>query len=311
MSSGSKPSDGRQGMILVVVLWAIAMMTVAVVALSAYAQKSVGFASLEADQLRTTMALNAGIEIGEALILERKPADRVFFDGTEVMTDIGGGRQVSVSVMDASGLADINRAKPELLEALAKQASASSDGIVPLVAEILKLREAQQKDNAPATGEAPKPPQPQQTQQPAKEAAADEEKSLPALFYATAQLYGLAGAEPEAVDKLLPLISLYSSDGKINPMVAPRVILNSIPDLTPAETGTLLQARSRQQWNTKAVQAVLAEHKDYLAIGESRVFIVEVTARGGPGLLAGRKLQATVLFDESDDGPFQVLAWSW
>lgn len=311
MSAELKLRDAQRGMILVVVLWAIAMMTVAVVALSAYAQKSASFSGLEADQLRTAMALDAGIEIGKALILEKKPADRVFFDGTEVLADIGGGRQVSVSVMDAAGLADINRAKPELLEALAKQASGSSDGILPLVAEILKLREAQQKDNAPSASGQPKPQPPQQTQQPADENASAEEKTLPALFYSTAQLYGLEGADPQAVDKLLPLISLYSSDGKINPMAAPRVIMNSIPDLTPADAGTLLQARSRQQWNTKAVQAVLEQHKNYLAIGESRVFIVEVTARGGPGLLAGRKLQATVLFDESDDGPFQVLAWSW
>jgi general secretion pathway protein K len=288
MNATPQDDNNSRGMILIVVLWAIAMMTVIVVALSAFSQKSLVHAGVETDRLRTEMALEAGIDIGAAMILARKAEDRVFLDGSAVVTDIGGQRLVEIAVMDAEGLVDINRADRKLIEALA--ASVDPAGAVAVVEGIMKLRLARPSK---------KPERPEQQQPP------------PPAFFSTAQLYALEGADAAIVDKLLPFISLYSVEGKINPMAAPVEVMQLIPGLTPEEAEILATARTQRQWNNQAVPGILVRHNRYLDVGASNIFVIGVKAISGRGLISGSRMQAVVIVDETAKVPFRILAWSW
>jgi general secretion pathway protein K len=295
-------NGNSQGMILVVVLWATAMMTVIVVALSAFAQKSGSLAGLEADRLRTQMALEAAIDVGKAMILSRPPNARVFFDGAPATVDIGDRRMVSVAIMDAAGLVDINRADGELLQGLAARLDPSGGNLADLVEKIVQLREAG-KPKA-AVNQAPLQNQ---------EAASGDGTTQPvqAQFVSTLQLFGLEGAEPEAVNKLLPLVTLYSVDGKVNPMAAPDLVIQSIPGLKLAEAETLAAARKRGQFDNPAVQNVLAQYSKFLAVREAKIFMISATAVAGRGMIAGSRSQAVVILNDTANQPFRVLAWSW
>jgi type II secretory pathway component PulK len=310
MSSAPTGENNSRGIILVVVLWAIAMMTVIVVALSAYSQKNLSLAGVETNRLRSELALQAGLDVGEAMILARRPEERVFFDGTPVTADIGGERLVELEIMDAAGLADINRADQALIAALMARLELSEEGTKVIIDAIMKLREARlaKKDGEPTSQQQL---QQQQLQQDAATAPAEGQPPLPAIFFSTAQLYGLDGADPADVDKLLPFISLYSSAGKVNPMAAPEVIMRSIPDLAPEQIETLYAARQRKQWKAQDVEDILAEHENFLAVGGSKVFVIGVKVVSGRGLIAGSRLRAIVIADEAGKAPFQVLAWSW
>jgi general secretion pathway protein K len=284
----ARPHDdsNSRGMILIVVLWAIAMMTVIIVALSAYSHKSLVNAGVETDRLRTELALEAGVDIGAAIILARKVEDRVFLDGSTVTTDIGDQRLVEVAVMDAAGLVDINRADQKLIEVLA--ASIDPSGAVAVVEGIMKPRLVRLN----------KKPEPQ-------------EQPPPPAFFSTAQLYALEGADAAVVDKLLPFISLYSVEGKINPMTAPAEVMQLIPGLTPQEAEILAAARTQREWNNQIVQDVLVRHNKYLNVGQSNIFVIDVKVVSGRGMISGSRMQAVVIVDEAAKVPFRVLSWSW
>lgn len=298
-------AGSSRGMILIVVLWAVAMMTIVVVALSAFSQKSIATAGVEADRLRTEMALAAGIEAGKAIILAARPEDRVFLDGQAVTVEIGNGRAVRISVRDAAGMVDLNRADPELIEAFGARLEAAIPGVQSILEDVMKLRGNQTKEKEEATAQ---PPETGET------ASGDPPAPLyqPAILISTLQLYGLANADPAAVDKLLPLITLYSVDGKVNPMAAPVEIMSAIPGLQPKDAAVLADARKLRQRDSEAVQEVLAAAPKFLGIGQARVFNIAAAVVSGSGVIAGSRIQATAILDEGSAGPaFQILSWSW
>jgi general secretion pathway protein K len=288
MNRKAAQGDPSQGIILIVVLWVVAMMTVIVVALSSYSQKNVALAGLEADRLRTETALQSGIDVGVALILATNARDRVFFDGAAVAADIGGGRQVELNVRDAAGLIDINRANGALLNAMGLMLELPRESVAALVEKIIGQR----------------PP-------PKEDAGNAEKQLLPAVFMAPSQLYGLDGSDPGMIGTMLPFVSLYSTDGRINPMAAPDLIMQSIPGLTPENRSILAEARQRKQWKTPAAQAVLERHAQFLSVNDARIFIIDVKLVSGDGLIAGSRVKAVAAVNDSGDVPFHILAWSW
>jgi type II secretory pathway component PulK len=113
------------------------------------------------------------------------------------------------------------------------------------------------------------------------------------------------------VDKLLPFISLYSVEGKINPMAAPAEIIQLIPGLTTQEAEILVAARTQRQWNNQIVQDILVRHNKYLNVGQSNIFVIDVKVVSGRGMISGSRMRAVVIVDETAKVPFRILAWSW
>ncbi len=297
-------------MILLVVLWSIALMTVIVVALSAFAQKSISAAGVETDRLRSELALEAGLAVACGLILGRKPEDRAYLNGTPAAADIGDGRIVEIAVHDASGLVDFNRADPALLLALTERLDLGQDQKTALQAAIKSVRQtdAVEGTKVQPTEASGRPAQPPESEQPAE---TSEKKPEPPALFSTAQLLSFEGVTPKVLDKLLPFITLYSSDGKVNPMAAPALVLESIPELSPGERKVLMEAAARRAGQSNAVQDILAEREAFLAIEEPRTFVIGLKILAGPGLIAGSRLTASIVLDGSGKSPFQVLAWSW
>lgn len=299
--SAVKPTSSERGMILVVVLWTVSMMTIIVVALSVYAQRSLSLASVETSRLRTETALKSGVEAAGAMILGIKPRQRIFADGTPERVDLGGGRIADISIRDATGLIDINRAQAPLLAGLFARVSGPDAATQKSGERIVEWRELNGggEKKPGAAGEV------------AVEEGEKKENEPPPVFFSVAQLYGIEGLEPAALDKIMPYIALYSYGGRINPMAAPEAVLQSVPGMEAADIAALLEARSRRNAEDPAVQGILAKYEEYLTVAESSVYLVTVKTLSGDGLIAGSRLQATIVLDASGQVPFRVLAWSW
>jgi general secretion pathway protein K len=297
----------QRGMILVIVLWAVAMMTIVVVALGTYAQRSLSLAGVETGRLRTEMALKSGVDTAAAMILGTEAKLRIFADGSAVRVDLGGGRLVDIAIRDATGLIDINRATAPLLAGLFARLSGSEADPAKFGELIVAWRE----ENGGGEKTPAEPVAGQKTAQVAGEETDQKESGSPPVFFSVAQLYGIAGLEPAEIDKLLPYLSLYSHEGRINPMAAPDAVLRSVPEMEAADIAMLLEARTRRNIDNPDVQRILAKYESFLTLSESSVYLVMVNAVSGGGLIGGSRLQATIVLDAGGPVPFRVLAWSW
>ena len=316
MTGGPHEDTGRQGMILIVVLWAVSLMTLTVVALSAISQKSLSLAGAETDLLRSELALEAGTAAAYAMIIAETPENRVYFNGQPVKLDTGGGRIVEISIRDASGLIDLNRADPVLIEQFMKKNASDPVAAGLLIEAIAALRPATKPGQDANAGDGRQNQQQLANQATAGQPGANQTESAarptPVAVAAIGQLYGIDKVPDAVLDKLLPLITLYSSQGgKVNPMAAPKEVLLSIPGLSERELGIFETARKRRQWQTPEVQTAISALEKFVAVGEARSFVVSVKLLEGPGLIAGGSLMSTVVADESSGLAFQVMAWSW
>ena len=327
--TGMQENQATQGMILIVVLWAVSLMTLTVVAISALSQKSLSLAGAETDRMRSELALEAGMAAAQALIMAEKPENRVYFNGSPQVLDLGSGRLVEISIRDASGLLDLNRAEPGLIEQFIKRNVEVQEAGGVLLKAIRELRPDSANENGQDSNtgagtspqaqslQAQRQEQPRQststaTGQSTPEQTEKSPRRPPPAFASTGQLYGIAGVPDEVLDKLLPLITLYSSqEGKVNPLAAPDQVLLSIPGLGARELKLFETARQKRQWRTAVVQASLGTLEKFLAIGTARSFVISVKLLKGPGINATSHLTASVVSDETGRQAFQAMAWSW
>jgi type II secretory pathway component PulK len=320
MTRAGDREEGTQGMILLVVLWAVSLMTLTVVAISALSQKSLSLAGVETDRLRSELALEAGMAAAEAIITGEKPEARIFFDGTPKTLDLGIGRRAEISIRDTSGLIDLNRADPVLVEAFVKRNADDPMAAGMLIEALAKLRPEPKPEASDSAANA----NVQNRSQPAPQGQDEDSRAVPApqgeaterpaarLFASIGQLYALEGISDEVLDKLVPLITLYGSQsGKINPLAAPTAVLLSIPGFDEKLLKVVETARKDRQLQGTAFQAAMLATEKYLAMGEARCFSITVKLVDGPGLIAGSRLSATLVLDDSGNEPFQAMAWSW
>ena len=320
MTGEGDKDEGTQGMILLVVLWAVSLMALTVVAISALSQKSLSLAGVETDRLRSELALEAGMAAAQAVIMAETPETRIFFDGTPKILDLGAGRRVEISIRDASGLIDLNRADPVLVESFVKRNADDPIAAGMLIAALAKLRPEPKPEadtgatTASGQNQSQPPPQQQEQTSGATQARQGEaaERSIPRVFISFGQLYGLEGIPDAVLDNLLPLITLYSSQGgKINPLAAPDAVLLAIPGFDERLLNVVETARKDRQLQGAAFQAAMIGMDKYLATGEARCFSIAVKLTGGAGLISGSRLSATLVLDDSGNEPFQAMAWSW
>ncbi|MCB1379281.1 MAG: general secretion pathway protein GspK [Alphaproteobacteria bacterium] len=321
---GPAATPSTRGIVLVVVLLSIAIMSVIVMALSAFMQRNLAEVSVEADRLRSEFALRSGLETAKAFVAAREARQRALFDGTPFDAGIGGGLQVTIAIRDAAGLVDLNRADPKLIEAVAAAAGLPADQASSLAAKIAELRKAAAAQNPEATPQAPARTRAAATATTADDTAdqagdqsatADEtpaQEDIEPVFFSPAQLRQIIDMSENDYDKILPFIGLYSATGKINPLAAPDLVLESIPGMAPGDIETFAGARRSGQWESDArIKEIQERLKDFVEVSEAKAFAIDVTLRSGAGIIAGRKVSAVVLLGSGRGMPFQTLAFSW
>jgi general secretion pathway protein K len=281
--SEQSPAQER-GVILVIVLWTVAMMTVVIAALSTNVRTSANLAGTETRRLKTEMLLEGGIDVAAGTIIASGDQVQRLADGHASQIDLGNGNLAQMKIIDAGGFVDINRADDALLGNIIGRVTGSAETGKAVAGQITQWRSS------------------------TVESAEDSE---PSAFISTAQLYNVKGIDRKVVASLLPFVSLYSKEGRINLTAAPEQVIASIPDINPVELETLLNARSQRNWEGKDVKDILDTLGDYVSLDPTNVYIVDLELISSADLIPGSHLRATVLIDSAATVPFHVLSRSW
>jgi general secretion pathway protein K len=307
---------GERGMILLVVLWTVAAMTVVAVALSAYVQRNIGVAGTDMAQLRSDLAVKSALNAGVAVVWSLKPEDRRFLAGAVQRLPLGGGVVADVALAEATGRADLNRAAPELLQNLFIAALGSEGRGKALLGAVMSLRP---KADAPAgksgdgksigagNGTAADAAAPTD----ATTASDSKPPEQPPGFQTALQLLAFTEIAPADLQRVLPLVGVVSRGGLVNPLSAPPEVLRAVPKMSDADFATIMAARKNHDASSENLKAAVGRYAGTLSLDPSRVFQVSAKIVAGPGLIAGSRGAATILLTPDGAKPFQTLAISW
>jgi general secretion pathway protein K len=306
-----RKSSGERGMILLVVLWTLALMSVVAVALSAYLQRNIRVAATDRLELNTELALRSGFNAAAAALWAMKPEQRATLLGFERKLNLGGGITATAVFTEATGRADLNTAGIDLLRNLFTAATGSEAKGKNLAAAVVEARggeegaSTQGGDNR-SVADASQPA----TASGEREGADGPPQKGPA-FQTPLQLQQLPGALPDDVNRILPFVGVLSRRGKINVFAAPLPVLQAVPGLSRTDRDIILKARAGGDAKGEALNAVLQKFPDLLTVEASRAFIVDVKLDPGPEIIANRSAFATILLTPDGAKPFQLLALSW
>jgi len=299
--------ERERGMVLVAVLFAVAIMSVLVVAGSALSRAGIASQGLEQRRLASQFALRSGVEIGKALIVSTPAGQRAFLDGTPVTVDVGNGIRADISLRDAAGLADLNATDLAIIEALLGGSLKPADA-AELTARIGGWRaRAAEKAKAEADAQAQAAPIPSPQAAAELPVATPEQEATPLIFRSVSQLQALAS--PDAATLNAAPFTVFNPAGRVNPLAAPDEVLRAIPGFAATDLSAIKQARRiRAQPAEQGVAQLVERLKAFLAVREPTVFVIGVALREAPGVIARSRAEAVVQVAADGPLPFRTLA---
>ena len=288
--------DLKKGIALVLVLWAVALLSALAMAASASFRGFAAVISVSQDKAKAGVLLNAGLEAAAAVAGHL--GDAPLTDRTFDITLATGSAHVRLS--DEAGRIDINKAPVKLLTALLR--SVGIDNAEALAKAIDAART--HSDAAPGQTNAASSTTGGANQSPLSDAGSDK----PPAFTDVAQLGRIVGLTPDVIAAIAPLVTIFGNE-KINALTAPSEVLDVLPNVTRAQVAALLDARLRPGLNEGQAQAVLGSAGDFVTAPKKRsAASVEITARLVDGY--GEAATATIIVLPHDSSAYRVLRWS-
>jgi general secretion pathway protein K len=300
---GSMLRDQR-GIALLLVLWTLMMLSLLVVS---FAQQT----RLERQRVVNVIAdakasaeLQAGLSLAVAALLKPTAEPGWIHDGTfhDLKFD---DRKLAVSIQDANGCMDLNRADVTQLQALLQAIGVELDAARSLAAAIVDWRDLDSF----------------MTQHGAEASAYIDSGSAHRPgnrpFLSVAELAGVLGMTPAIADTLVPLVTVFGAGSEPNVMTAPKPVLQAIrppeevPDILARR---LARAKVKARPSNEVPAADLgstdlrsASDKDIAEGAEGPVFILDVVVPiAGGRALRGR---AAVWLTQDAKRPYEILDW--
>jgi general secretion pathway protein K len=281
--------DARQGMVLVTVLWAMALLSALAMAAAVSFRGFSGVIALDRDRVQADALLTAGLEaaVGSIAGLEDAPIDDM-----ETTTELSTG-SVSAHLTDEGGRIDIGKAPVEMLAGAFRISGApasEADSMAQAIAQWRKELLAERPGTAPA------PPN------------SDAKKAEPGqIFTNIRQLARVPGVAPERVAAAAPLMTVYGSE-TVNPLTASAEVLAALPGVDMGRATTFVQRRRELAGDAAQLAATLGTAKDYLAIKTPPVLSVHLVARLSNGFK--RAAHTVIVLMAKDSPPYRILVWN-
>ncbi len=288
-----KPQRQESGFILVVVLWILAALAALGATYSVYVVNAAFATQVNDDRLRIRNAISSGIELTAYQLLAAEPNDAPSPRGA--FTVRLAQSTINVSFVSESARVDLNAAPKALLAGLFAAVGVSSSNASSFADRIVGWRK--KEDGAGQNAEA----------EDYKEAGLDYQPRQ-GPFQNVLELALVLGIPPYIVERVLPLVTVYSGAGQVDVRVAPPEVLSALPGITPEQLQKVLAQRAQNPLDGQALLRLLGSAGAWANASQNPAARVDVQIR----LVNGRTARAEVVirvYREDAGEPFRVLSW--
>ena len=286
--------NSQGGIALVLVLWALLLLTIVTGSFALMARMD----RLEAHTLLsgTQARLSAQAAINLAVLALRDPDDetRMLADGRVYQTEIDGVL-VEVSAIDERGKLDINATNELILANLFTGHGLELDAAEILAAAVMDWRDEDELERVNGAEED------------AYLAAGLEVGPANRPFMMTEELLQVIGMGYEFYRRLEPAITVFSRSSEPDPAFAPVEALMALPDITYEEAVNFVQERN-SQLPGESLGTELPNGIVVMEQGRGVTYSIEAKATMPNGVW--EQLQATIRLGGNRSGsPYRVLRW--
>ena len=193
-------------------------------------------------------------------------------------------------VWDATALLDINRADVALMTGAFRRYTSNAAAAEAAAVQIDKARGGLQwasLDANAAVGFAPSSSRKVEPQHP---------------FSSEGELAALLGDAPQLLRGVLRIATIYGRTGGLNPALAPRELIESVPDISAQEVNVILASRTDGRLAGDDARSIVAKFAAAFDTTPTDIYRIEVTADG-------HTLAATIVLDREGNAPFHILSW--
>jgi type II secretory pathway component PulK len=271
--------------------------------------RSISGAAIEISTARAILLsdsdLHAGIELGVAAILKLGDNMR----SADAAADLAN-RRVTVHITNERARIDLNRASSSVLAALFVANGVDDNEAALLAAAIHEWRggSASQKLVVPAPAAGLATQLPGLTSFDSSFKAGNRETPAQTIgtryFFHPSQLASVPGLSQQLVRSILPVVTVANGSNQIDPYIASRRVLESLPGATPSQVDAFIDARDG---NTSRATATLLLGVDKALVTDTaapgwRLQIVSTGRSGRP-----HRREAIVLVTDDREKPYRVL----
>jgi general secretion pathway protein K len=284
-------SRSDSGFILVVVLWILAALAALASTYSVYLSNAAFATQINDDQLRIRNAISTGIELSAYQLLAVPEKDRPPQGAFTVRL---ARTTIDTSFVSESARVDLNAAPQNLLEGLF-----AAVGVDPSQAASFADRVIGWRKKADPTG--------QNSEVEAYKEAGLDYAPRQAPFQNVLELPLVLGLPPHIVERVLPLVTVYSGHPEIDIRVAPPEVLASLPNVTPDQLQKVLGARMQSPEDGEALLKLLGSAHALATDKPNPTARVRMQIRLDNGRTA--RAEVVILVMQNEDEPFRVLSW--
>ncbi|GBF27465.1 hypothetical protein MnTg02_02518 [bacterium MnTg02] len=316
----SKMSQWRneRGLALVIVLWVIASAALLVSSFNASVRSATSFVSTEVKYSKIEAVLDAGLELAAARIIDLEESRRWKPDGQPHQIVFAGTR-LSIALTDPNSLIDLNKADQQILLKFILQFTKSESDAKYFRDLIIAARVESAADTSTdpaatqAGGNARSDRQLPAQKTTSKRSEKDQSRSTkaadknPIAFTDISQLRQLDGMNLDLYRQMIPYLTVYSRDGRVNPMTAPKNVLLSLPNLTQSDIERLYLYRRGDQSDKETIAALLQRAAPFLNLEDGPAYIVTVTAETA-GIKTKPGKQYIIVTGLDEHAPYRLLS---
>jgi general secretion pathway protein K len=282
---------GDSGFILVVVLWILAALAALASTYSIYLGNAAFATQINDDRLRIRNAISTGIELSAYQLLAVPEKDRPPQGAFTVRL---ARATIDASFVSESARVDLNAAPKNLLEGLF-----AAVGVGPSQAAAFADRVIGWRKKADPTG--------QNNEVEAYKQAGLDYAPRQAPFQNVLELPLVLGLPPHIVERVLPLVTVYSGHPEIDIRVAPPEVLAALPNVTPDQLQKVLGARMQSPEDGEALLKLLGSAHALATDKPNPTARVRMQIRLDNGRAA--RAEVVILVMQNEDEPFRVLSW--
>jgi general secretion pathway protein K len=282
-----RPKRESSGFILVVVLWTLAALAALASTYSVYVVNAALATQVDDDRLRIRNAISTGVELAAYKLLADDKPQGAFAVRLAHST-------VKVTFASESARVDLNAAPKALLAGVFTAVGVSSSDAANFAERIAGWRKRADGGGQNAEAEAYKE-------------AGYEYAPRQGRFQNTLELPLVLGIPPYIVERVLPLVTVYSGVAQIDVRVAPPEVLSALPNITPDQLQQVLVQRKRDPTDGQAILSLLGSAAALANAIANPAARVQVQIRLDNGRSSGAEVVILVLQD--DDEPYRVLSW--